>query len=107
MDTTVLIVDDEKSQRLVLAGDLKSRGFKVLEADSVDNAIELILKNTVDVILSDLKMPGASGIDLVMALKKINPEISVVIIDCICISRNCCRSNENGCLRFYYKALSP
>ncbi len=80
MNTTVLIVDDEKSQRLVLSGDLKSRGFKVLEADSVDNAIELILKNTIDVILSDLKMPGASGIDLVMALKKINPEISVVIM---------------------------
>lgn len=80
MNTTVLIVDDEKSQRLVLSGDLRSRGFKVLEAESVNNAIDLVLNNSIDVILSDLKMPGASGIDLVKALKNINPEISVVIM---------------------------
>lgn len=80
MDITILIVDDEKSQRLILSGDLKSRGFNVLEADSVENALNLVMKHRIDIILSDLKMPGASGIDLVNQLKNINPEISVVIM---------------------------
>ncbi len=80
MDVTILVVDDEKSQRLILSGDLKSRGFKVYESDSVDNALNIVMKNRVDIILSDLKMPGASGIDLVNKLKQINPEISVVIM---------------------------
>lgn len=80
MDVTILVVDDEKSQRLILAGDLKGRGFNVLEADSVDAALNLVMNNSVDIILSDLKMPGATGIDLVNQLKKINPEIAVVIM---------------------------
>jgi len=80
MDVTILVVDDEKSQRLILSGDLKSRGYNVLEADSVDVALSHVMKNRVDIILSDLKMPGASGIDLVNQLKQINPEIAVVIM---------------------------
>lgn len=80
MDVTILVVDDEKAQRMILSGDLKSRGFNVLEADSVDSALSLVMKHRIDIILSDLKMPGASGIDLVNQLKFINPEISVVIM---------------------------
>ncbi len=80
MKTTVLIVEDEKAQRMVLAGDLKSRGFNVLESESVENAVDVISANTVDVVLSDLKMQGASGIDLMRKLKNINPEISVIIM---------------------------
>ena len=80
IDTTLLIVDDEKAQRQVLLGDLKSRGYKVLEADSAETALDIVQKNLIDVILTDLKMPGASGIDLLTDLKEINPEISVVIM---------------------------
>ncbi len=80
IDTTLLIVDDEKAQRQVLSGDLKSRGYKVLEADSAETALDIVRKNLIDVILTDLKMPGASGIDLLTDLKEINPEISVVIM---------------------------
>lgn len=80
IDTTLLIVDDEKAQRQVLLGDLKSRGYKVLEADSAETALDIVRKNLIDVILTDLKMPGASGIDLLTDLKEINPEISVVIM---------------------------
>lgn len=80
MKTAILIVDDEKAQRAVLSGDLKSRGFNIFEAESVEKAIELISENTIDVVLSDLKMPNQTGIDLVKKLKKINPDITVVIM---------------------------
>jgi len=80
MKTTILIVDDEKTQRAVLSGDLKSRGFNIFEAESVEKAIEIISDNTIDVVLSDLKMPNETGIDLVKKLKKINPDITVVIM---------------------------
>lgn len=80
MKTAILIVDDEKAQRAVLSGDLKSRGFNIFEAESVVKAIEIISENTIDVVLSDLKMPNQTGIDLVKKLKKINPDITVVIM---------------------------
>jgi len=80
MKTTLLIVEDEKAQRVVLAGDLVGRGFNVLEADSVDKALSIVSANTVEVVLSDLKLQCESGIDLVRKLRLVNPEISVVIM---------------------------
>lgn len=103
MNTTVLIVDDEKSQRTILSGDLKSRGFKVLDADSVENALDIVSKNSVDVILSDLKMPGASGIDLVNALKKINPDISVVIMTAFATVETAVQAMKIGAYDFITK----
>ncbi len=103
MDTTVLIVDDEKAQRQVLAGDLKSRGFKVLEADSAETALEVVRKNIIDVILSDLKMPGASGIDLLTNLKEINPDISVVIMTAYASVETAVKALKNGAYDFITK----
>lgn len=103
MDTTVLIVDDEKAQRQVLTGDLKSRGFKVLEADSAETALEVVRKNIIDVILSDLKMPGASGIDLLTNLKEINPDISVVIMTAYASVETAVKALKNGAYDFITK----
>ncbi|MDD5361808.1 MAG: sigma-54 dependent transcriptional regulator [Ignavibacteria bacterium] len=103
MKSTVLIVEDEKTQRVILAGDLKNRGFNVLEADSVENAIEIILKNTVDVVLSDLKMEGESGIDLVRKLKNINPELSVVIMTAYASVETAVEAMKEGAYDFITK----
>lgn len=103
METTVLIVDDEKVQRQVLSGDLKSRGFKVLEADSGEAALDVVRKNIVDVILSDLKMPGASGIDLLTNLKEINPDISVVIMTAYASVETAVQALKKGAYDFITK----
>ncbi len=103
METTILIVDDEKVQRRVLAGDLKSRGFKVLEADSADEALENVRRNTVDVILSDLKMPGSTGINLLEDLKSINPDISVVIMTAYASVETAVQALKSGAYDFITK----
>lgn len=103
MDTIILIVDDEKTQRQVLSGDLKSRGFKVLEADSAETALDIVRKNIIDVILTDLKMPGASGIDLLTNLKEINPDISVVIMTAYASVETAVQALKNGAYDFITK----
>lgn len=103
IDTTLLIVDDEKAQRQVLSGDLKSRGYKVLEADSAETALDIVRKNLIDVILTDLKMPGASGIDLLTDLKEINPEISVVIMTAYASVETAVQALKNGAYDFITK----
>ena len=103
IDTTLLIVDDEKAQRQVLSGDLKSRGYKVLEADSAETALDIVRKNLIDVILTDLKMPGASGIDLLTNLKEINPEISVVIMTAYASVETAVQALKNGAYDFITK----
>ncbi len=103
MKTTVLIVEDEKVQRVVLAGDLQGRGFSVLEADSVEKALSVVSANTVEVVLSDLKLQGESGIDLVKKLRLVNPEISVVIMTAYATVETAVEAMKEGAYDFVTK----
>lgn len=66
---TVLLVDDEDYVRESLAALLEDRGFRVRTADSVSRALEPASLEGVDVVLTDLKMPGGTGLDLVRELE--------------------------------------
>jgi two-component system NtrC family response regulator len=76
----ILVVDDEEAQRKVLAGFLRKRGFGTVTAASVDEAIQLARSQTVDLVLTDLRMPGRDGIELLQELRALNPEIPVIVI---------------------------
>ena len=79
-EQVILVVDDEEAQRKVLAGFLRKRGYEILTAASVDEALDLARAKTVDLVLTDLRMPGRTGLDLVQDLRGVNPEIPVVVI---------------------------
>lgn len=76
----ILVVDDEQSQREVLAGFLAKKKFKITQAASVQEAIEAITKHSIDLVLSDYKMPGKTGFDLLTETKLLRPETDVVIM---------------------------
>lgn len=78
-DFVILLIDDEDSQRDMIAGFLKKKGYTVLQADSGEKGLETVKNNRVDFILSDMKMPGMSGKDVLNEMQNINPEIPIVI----------------------------
>jgi two-component system NtrC family response regulator len=75
----ILLVDDEDSQRLPIKGFLEKKGYIVFDFPNVDKAIEYFKNNIIDLIITDLKMPGKTGKDLLKEVKQINPEIPVII----------------------------
>jgi two-component system NtrC family response regulator len=77
---SILIVDDEKSQRELLGGSLQSHGHTITEAENGEKALAAVLNGHFDLILLDFKMPGMNGMDVLKEVKRINPEIDVVII---------------------------
>jgi len=76
----VLIVEDEAYVRDSLLAILGARGFDATGAGSVAQALALLAKTPVDVVLSDLRMPGADGLELVRRLQTSSPETPVVIL---------------------------
>jgi len=78
-ERSVLVVEDEEAQRKVLAGFLKKRGLEVIAAGSVDEALTLAAARIVDVAITDLKMPGKGGLELLDGLRRLNPEIPVIV----------------------------
>ncbi len=95
-DYTILIIDDEQSQRDILAGYLKKKGYKTLTASSGGEGIKTAKENTVDIILSDFKMPDKTGLEVLESVKKINPEISFVIITAYGTVENAVKAMRTG-----------
>ncbi|MBN2282012.1 MAG: sigma-54-dependent Fis family transcriptional regulator [Candidatus Marinimicrobia bacterium] len=76
----IVVIDDDKNQRENLGGFLQDIGHKVHICDSGDNCIKFIEQEYVDLIITDFRMPGMSGLDILRKTKEINPDISVIIV---------------------------
>jgi two-component system response regulator PilR (NtrC family) len=73
-------VDDERSMRELLAIVLRREGYEVLLAENGRAAIELLEREPVDLLISDIKMPDLSGVDVLRAAKKIDQDILGIMI---------------------------
>ena len=80
MYKNILIVDDEEMIRELLSSALLNEGYICHQAANVDAAFLVLDKQNVDLVISDIMMPGRSGVELLRDLKKIDPDITVLII---------------------------
>lgn len=79
-ERTILVVDDEPAQRQLLGGFLRSLGLRIEEASSAEEAIDSIGRRTPDMVLLDVRLPGASGIDALAQIHDIAPGLPVLLI---------------------------
>jgi DNA-binding NtrC family response regulator len=76
----ILVIDDDPSLRNMLNIVLKNEGYRVTSLESAIVALRRLKKESFDLIISDIKMPDVSGIDLLRKVKSINSEIPVIMI---------------------------
>lgn len=73
-------MDDEAGIRKVLRISLEDGGYRVHTAQDAVRALEIFKKHSPPVVMTDIKMPGMNGIDLLKALKELNPDVEVIMI---------------------------
>ena len=79
MKRTILIADDEDKMRRVLEVNLQDQ-YQVLLAKDGEEALRIVKENEVNLLLADMKMPGKDGISLLHEVKRVQPEIPVILI---------------------------
>jgi two-component system NtrC family response regulator len=77
---TILIVDDEKNYLVVLEALLGPEGYETVTADNAAAALRLIRESDLDLVITDMKMPHMSGLELLEASKELKPDLPVIIM---------------------------
>jgi DNA-binding NtrC family response regulator len=103
----LLIVDDDTAMRQMLESLFREQGYLVDEASSANAALELSRDEEYDVVLSDIKMPGKSGIELVGELRQLRPETPVVLMTAFGSIDSAVESLRAGAFDYITKPFEP
>ncbi len=80
MKHRVLIVEDDSSQRRIIANILGAAGYAVTHVESAEAAVEAARADGFDLVLTDMRMPGMDGLELLRQLKEVEPDLEVVVM---------------------------
>src|SRR3984893_8834028 len=77
---TILIVEDEARMRRLLELDLAEAGFQTLSAQDAEKGLDFLRREHVDLVLTDLKLPGTSGLDFLHSAKRLHAALPVIVM---------------------------
>ena len=107
MSASVLIVDDEKNIRLTVSATLKSMKCETDAAVNGEEALTKIAQKEYDLILLDIKMPGMDGMTALERIRKITPDVSVMMITAHGTVANAVDAMKLGAVDFLQKPFTP
>ncbi len=102
---TIVLVEDDNAQRNIMANILRAETHRVFESANVDAAIGMIKENDPAVVVTDLKMPGRSGLDLVEEISRMIPRPEVVVITAFGSIETAVRAMRQGAYHYLTKPL--
>jgi two-component system response regulator PilR (NtrC family) len=102
----VLVVDDERSMRELLSIVLKRDGHEVLVADDGAAAVELMKRERLDIVITDIRMPQVSGVDVLREAKRIDPEIISIIMTAFASTDTAVEALRLGAADYVHKSPS-
>lgn len=99
----ILIVDDEKHYPMIIGEVLQEEGYRPFTASSGMEALDILNSQFIDLVLSDVKMPGMSGISLLEKIKEIKPDLPVIIMTAFGSVENAVEAMHKGAYTFILK----
>lgn len=106
-DAAVLVVDDEQDIRDASERILTRTGFKVMKATRGDEALDVLDKERIDIVLLDLKMPGMDGLEVLKRIRMLNKPIQVIVITGYATVETAIEAMKQGAYDFIPKPFEP
>ena len=103
--THLLIVEDDEEMRSLLKEFLEEDGFEMEYARNGSDALREILKKPFDLIVTDIGMPGLTGLDILPEMKKLQPGASIIVMTSFANEEVCRRSMEKGASGYLEKPI--
>jgi len=101
----VLVVDDERNQREMLVGFLIKKGYQAMGCQNAIEALSIIKEQPVDLVLTDHQMPEMTGHELLTQIKKINPEILVILFTAYGTVETAVKAMQEGAYHYLTKPV--
>jgi two-component system NtrC family response regulator len=105
-NNAVLVVDDEKSLRRILQVQLEQRGYTVTTAENGTEALARLRAAHFGLIISDLRMPGFSGLDLLKEIRHVSPQSKVIILTAFGTVETAVEAMQNGAYHYVTKPVN-
>jgi two-component system, NtrC family, response regulator PilR len=100
---SILVVDDEKSLRDFLTIMLENEGYEVQTASSGEKAVKLVQESAFDLVITDFRMKGANGIEVLEAVKVYNPAIPVLLMTAYASAETAVEAMKKGAYDYISK----
>ena len=101
----IVVVDDEPAQRELIGGFLAKQGHEVFPAASGAEALAHVKDRQVDLVLSDCRMPGMSGPELLLGIKAVNPEVPLILMTAYGTVETAVQAMKDGAADYLTKPL--
>ncbi len=102
----VLVVDDDRTGRETLAEYIAEAGYKVRSAATGVEALEILRQEEIDIVLTDLKMPGMDGLELLRRAKHIRPDVFVILITAFATVDTAVAAMKDGAYDYIMKPIN-
>jgi DNA-binding NtrC family response regulator len=103
----LLIVDDERAVREACREAALALGYRTSASESAEHALRVIDAQNVDVILLDLKLPGAGGLEVLRQIKRVRPDIEVMVVTGHGTVESAVQAMKAGAYDFCDQAVQP
>ena len=101
----ILVIDDDQSIRKTLTSYLKKQNYEVLSAENGTVGIEIVKNELPDLVITDIRMPGADGFEVLKNVKEIDPHIHVIIITAFDDMQTTVKAMQQGAYDYIEKPL--
>ncbi len=101
----IMIIEDDEEMRSLLEDFFEAEGFKTDSASNGADALRILSKNHFDLVITDIRMPGLTGLDILPTIRRLKPEIPIIVMTAYASDDARRRSLERGATAYLEKPV--